>query len=455
MNRITIVIADDEKAARVGLSKALKKFDADVVEAENGRVALDRIREHSPDLVFLDLNMPELDGIGVLRSLSESGEATDTEIIVVTAIDSIETALECVRLGAADYLAKPYEIERVRSITARVIERHGLRARVDELQRQVDGQCGLGGLVGLSRPMQDLFERVEKAARVTLPVLIRGETGTGKELVARELHNRSDRSEKPFIAVNTAAIPESLIESELFGHVKGAFTGADRDREGVFREADGGTLFLDEIGDMPPGAQTRILRALQEQVVQPVGTSQTVPVDVRVVSATHQNLEESIEEGRFRQDLLFRVRGIELQVPPLRQRRDDIVLLANHFLSTEEVPHLPLSARAVDALLRHTWPGNVRELRQSVLGAAAMASGDEIEPADLGLTTAAAGAGPDFGELLGLPLTEAKNQLVESFERTAIQAALDAHDGNVSAAARQLGIHRQNLQQKIEKLGLR
>ena len=455
MSNITILIADDEKPARVGMAKSLKKFDANFLEADNGATALEMIREHRPELVFLDLNMPKLDGMGVLAELAKSDASADCEIILVTAVDSIETALECVRLGAADYLTKPYEIERIRSIAARVIERTSLRARVNQLERQLDDQQGFGALVGLSRPMQELYARLQKAAAVSLPVLVRGETGTGKELVARELHRLSDRATKPFVAVNTAAIPESLIESELFGHIKGAFTGADKDREGVFREADGGTLFLDEIGDMPLNAQTRILRALQEQVVQPVGSSQTVPVNVRVVSATHQNLEDSITDGQFRQDLLFRIRGIELAVPALRHRREDIVLLANHFLETNrDIETKPISPAAIDALLKHNWPGNVRELQQAILGAAAMAD-SEIAPIDLGLAPTTAQPSNDFAELLGLPLTEAKSQLVETFERTAITAALDAHDGNVSAAARQLGIHRQNLQQKIEKLGLK
>ena len=234
--------------------------------------------------------------------------------------------------------------------------------------------------------------------------------------------------------------------------------GADANREGVFREADGGTLFLDEIGDMPVNAQTRILRALQEQVVQPVGSSQPVPVNVRVVSATHQDLEEAISEGQFRQDLLYRIRGIELSVPALRHRREDIVLLANHFVSTSnDVAAKPIGPSAVDALLQHNWPGNVRELQQAILGATAMCSGESVEAGDLTLvpSSAATEEGGGFSEFLGLPLTEAKNQLVERFERTAITAALEAHNGNVSAAARQLGIHRQNLQQKIEKLGLR
>ncbi len=456
MTTIRILIADDEKAARVGMARALKKFDAEFIEASDGQAALAAIVEQQPDLVFLDLNMPKLDGLGVLTQLRDSTNALFMEIIMVTAVHSVETALECIRLGATDYLTKPYELERIRSIAARATERISLRARVEQLQRQVGNQRGFGALVGLSRPMQELYQRMEKAAAVSLPVLVRGETGTGKELVARELHRLSDRSSGPFVAVNTAAIPESLIESELFGHVKGAFTGADSDRDGVFREANGGTLFLDEIGDMPVNAQTRILRVLQEQVVQPVGSSQSVPVDVRVVSATHQDLEEGITEGRFRQDLLFRIRGIELAIPALRHRREDIALLANHFLETSsDVEPKPISPAAMDLLLKHNWPGNVRELQQAILGAAAMAMEPAIEPGDLGLSPSSTQEQTGFEDFLGLPLTEAKNKLVEQFERTAISAALEAHDGNVSAAARQLGVHRQNLQQKIEKLALR
>ncbi len=453
MQHIRILIADDEKAARVGLSRALRRCDATLLEADDGSQALQAIREQQPDLVFLDLTMPHMDGLSVLRELSAEAVEPQCEIIVVTASDSIETAIECVRLGAADYLTKPYEVERVRCIAARVAERVSLRNRVAQLRRQLDAHTEFGAMVGGSRVMEKLFEQTLRAARVALPVLIRGETGTGKELVARELHRLSDRSQGPFVAVNTAAIPESLIESELFGHVKGAFTGADADRTGVFREADGGTLFLDEIGDMPLPAQARILRVLQEQVVQPVGTSQSIPVNVRIVSATHQDLEEAIEAGHFRQDLLYRLRGIELQLPPLRRRREDIMALASHFL--RQFPEAPeLAPCAVDALLTHDWPGNVRELQQAVTSAAAMASGGRIVAADLGIRSRGTDLTREFGDLLDLPLTEARTRLVSEFERAAITLALQTHGGNVSAAARQLGIHRQSLQQKIEKLGL-
>ncbi len=299
--------------------------------------------------------------------------------------------------------------------------------------------------------MVQLFGQIERAAKSTLPVLIRGESGTGKELVAKELHDHSDRSRGPFIAVNTAAIAESLVESELFGHVKGAFTGADRHREGVFRQADKGTLFLDEIGDMPLNVQTRLLRVLQEGIVQPVGSEETIRVDVRVISATHQDLESAIEAKEFRQDLYYRLRGIELGIPTLRARREDILTLAHHFLD----PAFTFAPPAITAMIEYDWPGNVRELKQRVQSAAAMSEGTVIGPSDLGLNVSSpASTSDEFEKYYELPLTEARELLVERFERSAISKALEMEEGNVSAAARRLGIHRQSLQQKMKQLGI-
>jgi DNA-binding NtrC family response regulator len=372
-----------------------------------------------------------------------------------------------VRLGAADYVTKPYEVEHVRAIARRAAARLELRQRVDRLQARLDRSQALGALVGVSRPMRELFAQVERAARAPVDVLVRGETGTGKELIAREIHRLSDRAGGPFVAVNTAAIAESLAEAELFGHARGAFTGADRDRPGVFEQAHGGTLFLDEIGDMPRPAQTKILRALQERVVQPVGSTRTVRVDVRVVSATHQDLPAAIAEGRFRPDLYYRIRGVELLVPPLRARREDVILLADYFLDRLVAGAGPAAAGrpvkrfapdAVDRLLTHGWPGNVRELQQVVSAAAAMAQGPDVRAHDLGLHASGSGgadAGVDFAALADLPLSEAKDRVVEAFERHAIGHALDRDGGNISAAARRLGMHRQSLQQKMSQLGIR
>lgn len=461
MSKLHILIVDDEKPARYGMNRALAKPEYDIQEAADGQSALAVIRSGFPDLVFLDLNMPGMDGLGVLRELG--GDRGRCEIIVVTANDRVATAVECMRLGAADYINKPYEIEQLRAIARRAAERKSLEERVDSLQAELDEKRAFGALVGASRPMRELYNRMTRAARAPLDILIRGETGTGKELIAREIHRLSDRSSGPFVAVNTAAISESLMESELFGHVKGAFTGAQADRRGVFEQADGGTLFLDEIGDMPAPAQAKILRALQERTIQPVGSNREVRVNVRVVTATHQNLEEAISSGGFRQDLLFRIRGVELQVPPLRQRREDFFLLANYFLERlaqkMSLPVRQLGADAVDRLLGYHWPGNVRELEQTLTAAAALCESETIGADDLSLSAAPPAkdhpAGDSFAHLTGLPLTEAKDKLVADFERTAIAAALRTNDGNVSAAARQLGIHRQSLQQKMDQLGIR
>jgi DNA-binding NtrC family response regulator len=450
-----VLIADDERAARHGLVRALAKDGHQVSEAADGQAALDAVRTGRVDLVFLDLTMPGLDGREVLRAWRPAGPPC--EVVVVTASDSAAAAVECLRLGAADYVTKPYELERLRAIARRVARRIDLERRVNDLQDQVDSRAGLGALIGASRPMRELYRLLERVGPAGVDVLIVGETGTGKELVARELHRLSGRP-GPFVAVNTAAVAETLAESELFGHVRGAFTGAEGNRRGCFEEANRGTLFLDEIGDMPLPTQAKILRALQERVVQPVGSSRTVSVDVRVVTATHQDLPRAIAEGRFRQDLYYRIRGVELVVPPLRARPEDVLALANHFLDRlagpgREVPHL--AADAASRLLAHPWPGNVRELQSLITAAAALAHCPEIHAADLGLPSAQpAGDALDFGALETFPLTEAKERMVEALERRMITSALDRHAGNVSAAARQLGIHRQNLQQKMAQLGI-
>ncbi len=446
-----ILIVDDEQPARYGMAKALKSAGRQILEAEEGGAAVAQIREHAPDLVFLDLNMPERDGMYVLKELQSDAAMVTPEIIVVTANDGVNFAVDCIRFGASDFITKPYDVDHIRAIATRSEQRVQLQAKVAELEGNNSSETRFGSMLGTSRPMQNLFSQIDKAAKTKLPVLVRGESGTGKELVAQELHARSDRAGKPFVAVNTAAMAESLVESELFGHVKGAFTGADRDREGVFRQADGGTLFLDEIGDMPASVQTRLLRVLQEGIVQPVGTEDCVHVDVRVISATHQDLNQAIEDKAFRQDLYFRLKGIELFVPPLRSRHEDILLLANSFLHEP----ISLSNESITALLQHKWQGNVRELQQMLNAAVALCEGDVLMPSDLGLATERETSDLDsFEPYYDLPLTEARNQLVEDFERQVIHRALDAESHNVSAAARRLGIHRQSLQQKMKQLGI-
>lgn len=454
-NPLCILIADDEQPARFGMRRALTQSGHLLIEAEDGVQALELIRSHEPDLVFLDLNMPRMDGKSVLRELS--GTARETEIIVVTANNRLSDAVECIQMGAADFIAKPYEVEQLRSIARRVARRVQLQHEVSQLQNELKGRSEPSAMIGASRQMKLLEQQLQRLAQTPTSVLLRGESGTGKELVAREIHRLSPRAKGPFIAVNTAAIPESLTESEFFGHRKGAFTGADKDRTGVFQQASGGTLFLDEVGDMPLPVQAKILRALQERVIQPVGTSETIPVDVRVISATHRDLEDAISTGAFRQDLYFRLKGVELHLPPLRSRREDLLLLANHFLERcaqqMQVVAPEFTRDAVDAILSHSWPGNVRELENTVLAAMTMREGESITSQDLGLSKSpVATPGELFARYLELPLTEAKNQLIADFESLAIRQALDKFDGNVSAAARHLGIHRQSLQQKMIQL---
>ena len=455
---LRILIADDEQPARYAMRRSLDQLSCEVGEAEDGHAALEAIRSGGYELVFLDLSMPGIEGREVLRQLG-SRLATAIEIIVVTADETVTTAVECIQLGAADYITKPYEVEQVRAIARRATRRVELQQRVERLEQQLDDRQAFGNLIGVSRPMRELFSRMQRAAKAPVDLLIQGETGTGKELMAREIHRLSDRCDGPFVPVNTAAIPETLTESELFGHVAGAFTGADSDRVGCFERANGGTLFLDEIGDMPLPAQAKILRALQQRVVQAVGSSDEIPIDVRVISATHQDLVEAIDQGHFRRDLYYRIKGVQLAAPPLRHRRDDILCLANHFLQRAGTPDSPppeLSPDAIDALVSYNWPGNVRELENTIAAAAAMAEESQIRANDLQLEpTPELTLGEELAELLELPLTEAKARLTEAYERRAISGALDKNDGNISAAARSLGIHRQSLQQKMDHLRIK
>lgn len=449
-----ILIADDDDSARYALKKLLIGRGRTILESADGKQALDMISGLNPDLVFLDLNMPIMDGKAVLAALQHvpSESPASSEIIVVTANDTVADAVQCIRLGATDFVTKPFEIDRMRSIVLRSEQRVQMQQQLAAMQLQLESKTdatSFDGMIGVSPLMQQLFAKIEKAAATTLPVLIRGESGTGKELVARSLHLRSPRGRGHFVAINTAAISPSLIESELFGHVKGAFTGADKDREGVFRMADGGTLFLDEIGDMPAPIQTRLLRVLQESKVQPVGSERVYDIDVRVISATHQDLDQSIADKIFRQDLYYRLKGIELSIPPLRHRPEDILLLVRGFLG--EGFHL--SSDAVQAILSSNWPGNVRELKQRVQAAAAMSDSNTLTSADLGLSPSSPRLEQcEFTEYLDLPLHEAKLLLVEKFERASIQHALSIESNNISAAARRLGVHRQSLQQKIKQL---
>ncbi|MGJ4906200.1 sigma-54-dependent transcriptional regulator [Bradyrhizobium sp. HKCCYLRH2060] len=432
----TILIVDDDAALRDGLAETLTDLGHEAITAASGREATGMVSP-ATDAVLLDLRMPGLDGIETLRRIRADGDAPP--VIVLTAYASPENTIEAMRLGAFDHLVKPIGRDALRELIARLPPRRS--------QQQDTASADDSGLIGTSEAMRRVQKTIGRAADADATVLIRGETGTGKELVARALHVHSRRSASPFIAVNCAAIPRDLLESELFGHVKGSFTGASSDRAGAFRDAGSGTLFLDEIGDMPPSMQAKILRALQERVITPVG-GKPVKVSARVVAATHRDLARLVASGAFREDLYYRLNVIPIELPPLRERAQDILPLAGHFLAlaSEGRPRPQLTDAAIDKLAHAPWPGNVRELRNVIERACVLTQGVLIDADDLDITDA-----PHDEE------TETSTDLpaaVARLEERLIRRALAACGGNRTEAARQLKINRQLLYTKMQRYGL-
>jgi two-component system NtrC family response regulator len=407
--------------------------------------------------VFLDHRMPGMDGLQTLAAL-QARMARLPPVIVLTAFSSAGNTIEAMRLGAFDHLAKPISREAVREVLERALQQH----TVASSSASVAGDDDDGDLIGPSQAMREVHKRIGLAAANAMPVLVLGETGTGKEMVARALHRYSARAERPFVAVNCSAIPKELLESELFGHVRGAFTGATGERPGCFRAADGGVLLLDEIGDMALDVQAKILRALQEGEVTPLGSHKTVKVDVRVVAATHRDLAAAVREGRFREDLLYRLDVLSIRMPPLRERLADIIPLAEHFLSRaamSDTPHSPdapkaLSAEAAQRLLSHPWPGNVRELRNVMERCHALVRHRVIGGADLAIALGASPRGPAPDTLPADWLEGELPAAVERLERLLIANALAQTQGNRAETARRLGIHRQLLYRKLAQYGL-
>jgi DNA-binding NtrC family response regulator len=453
-----ILVVEDEKAIQLALSGLLRREGYDVEVSGTGEDALAKLRETTFDLVLTDLALGRgMSGMDVLRAAK--GLRDETLVVMITAQGSEAIAVEAMKAGAEDYVPKPFDNDEIRLVVHRALDRTRLARENRLLLEQVQRQYGFENLIGTGPAMRRVFETLQKVAETDLTVLVRGESGTGKELVAQALHNRSSRRNRPFVAVNCAAINTELVESELFGHEKGAFTGADARREGRFEVADGGTIFLDEIGDMPPETQAKVLRVLQERCFERVGGTKPLQVDVRVVAATHRNLEEDVKQGRFREDLYYRLKVVEIELPPLRERREDLPALSLRFLErvTERLGRdkKRISEAAMACLVRHDWPGNVRELQNTVETAAVLATGVEIDEADLNLPAAGgpvAGTGPD---VVGLPFSEAKKRVIENFERSHLLDALRQHGGNISRTAEAIGMVRQSLQQKIRELGLR
>jgi two-component system response regulator AtoC len=448
-----ILIVDDDEALRESLELVLSAEGYEVVPAADAASALERIDQSPFDLVLCDLRMPGMDGMELLPQLAR--RAPGLTILMMSAYGTEELALEAMRRGAYDYLAKPFQPAEVLLAIRKARERERLRRSNALLQRDVSRAIGDRPIVAASPVMIDVLEVLERAAEYKATVLLTGESGTGKEVLARAIHAQSARREEAFVAINCGAIPETLLESELFGHAKGAFTGADRARRGLFLEASGGTLFLDEIGELPLPLQVKLLRVLQEEEVRPVGESKSRKVDVRVIAATARDLDREVAEGRFREDLFYRLNVVRVKVPPLRERREDIPLLPDHFLAHfREVlgkPVRTITDEALERLAAYAWPGNVRELENVIERALILAPGERITPAELPANVVSPPTRETTPQAGDFSLKRARR----AFEAQLIRKALEATGGNRTHAARLLEISHRALLYKIKEYGLR
>jgi two-component system, NtrC family, response regulator HydG len=446
-----VLVVDDQKNMRATTAIVLRQAGHSVEEAEDGATAIQRLQHETFDVVLTDLRMPTVDGMEVLKNAQQV--APDTQVIVMTAYGTIASAVEAIRRGAYDFLAKPFKEDEVLLRVAKALEKRRLLGEVSMFAEEFRKRYGLEHIIGRSPAMRELLDRVLRVAPTDATVLITGESGVGKELVARALHVTSRRGDKPFVPVNCAAITETLLESELFGHAKGAFTGATRARRGMFEEANGGTLFIDEIAETAPGFQAKLLRALQEGEIRRVGESTPTQVNVRVIAATNQDLRRAIAEKRFREDLFYRLNVVPIRIPPLRERREDVPLLAAHFLrrfNQRTGGDKVLTPEAAARLAQHDWPGNVRELENMIEQAAALSPGREIREADIEVDQPrVAAVAPDLGAP-GATLAEA----VEDAERRAIAAALARCAGDLGRVARELGVSGTTLWRKMKRLGI-
>jgi two-component system nitrogen regulation response regulator NtrX len=447
----TILVVDDEPGVRSALSGVLRDEGYNVEAVSTGEACLDRVIRGGVDLIVLDVWLPGMDGLATLARLRE--RQVDAQVVLISGHGNIESAVRAIKLGAFDFVEKPLSLDKTVLVVRNALQQRRLEAENRVLRARVDRHQTM---VGESYAMRQLREQVAMAAPIASRVLIYGENGTGKELVARALHDMSPRRSAPFVEVNCAAIPEELIESELFGHVRGAFTGAVADRRGKFEAADGGTLFLDEIGDMSLKTQAKVLRVLQEQTLEPVGGVTRIKVDVRVLAATNKDLQAEIRAGRFREDLYFRLSVIPIFVPPLRERQEDIALLADHFMAEFAREYgrrlKSFDAGAIAVLQQYGWPGNVRELRNVVERLMIMVPGDSIGPSDLGFLGRDVGAPPDAAGAPAerLTLHEARDR----FERDLILRTLAEQQGNMSRTAEVLGVERSNLYRKMKAFGI-
>jgi DNA-binding NtrC family response regulator len=443
-----LLVVDDEASARSTLALLLRKRGHRVAEADGVTTAAKRLAEEVFDLVVTDLRMPDGDGLDVLRATKAHAPAT--EVILLTAYAEWKSAKEAIRLGALDYFEKGQEPDELYHRIDKALAGRALRRENENLRAQLRERYGLPGLIAQSPAMHAVLDLVERVAPTDATLLIQGESGTGKEVIAKAVHHASARAARPFVAVNCGAVPETLLESELFGYMRGAFTGAGATKPGLFEEADGGTLFLDEIAEMPAALQVKLLRALQSGEVRRLGATQSMTIDVRVIAATHGDLAALIGEGRFREDLYYRLNVIQVVLPPLRDRREDIPALAEHFLARAAGKlgrELRLAPPALERLLRYPWPGNVRELENAVERAAILSRSDRVEPDDLPPHVS---AGLQLGPSPALP----RQISLADAERAHILQTLERFGRNHSGAAEALGIGRTTLWRKLKEYGL-
>lgn len=450
-----VLIVDDEPASRELVDIIVSEAGYETEPVSGGAEALSRLEAKPFDVVVSDLQMPGMDGIALTQEIRQ--RHPDMEVLILTAFGSQERAHEVGRLQA-DYLRKPFDKADLLHRLARMVEKSRVTRELRELRATLRSRQAAGGILGQSKPIRAVLDQIAATAKTDFPVVITGESGTGKELVARAIHESSPRASGPFVPVNCGAIPATLFEAEIFGHVKGAFTGAVANRSGVFEEANGGSLFLDEIGEISVESQVKLLRVLQTSEVKRVGASKAFHVDVRLICATNRDLAAMVEEGTFRQDLFYRVHVVPLRLPPLRERREDIPLLARHFLALANSgltrPSPGFTPEAIEKLTAWSWPGNVRELENKVKLAVMMAAGSEVKPEHVLLDSqappqsaaASAPASPD----LSVPFELAR----ESFERDYLVAALRAHKGAVTRAAEAMGVHRNSIYHLLKKHGI-
>jgi two-component system response regulator AtoC len=449
-----ILIVDDEENFRHMLSVILKKEKYDVETASNGEEGLKKISLSGFDQILCDIRMPQMDGMGFLREVQKI--AVDATVIMMSAYGTMDIAIEAMKLGAYDYISKPFKPDEIILTLKKAEERERLRKENELLRKEVQKEYSFENIISKNEKMQKIFEVIKKVAPYKSTILITGESGTGKELIAKALHYSSDRSQLPFIPVNCGAIPENLLESELFGHVKGAFTDAIRTKKGLFEEADGGTLFLDEIGDLPPQLQVKLLRVLQDGEIRKVGESKSIQIDIRIITATAKDLTKEVNEGRFREDLFYRLNVLPIYIPPLRERKEDIPLLVHHFINkySESMNKrvVGIAPKALDVLMNYRWYGNVRELENTIERAIVLTDKENIEPENLPIEI------QNFQDQIQFtPLAEEEYSIKKAsiyLERNLIEKALKKTKGNHTHAARVLEISHRALLYKIKEYGI-